>query len=104
MSNNHISKEGIHRLMCVAAGGLCGLGFLSSAIASPPLGHGRSSLSIDAARTVSVVGRSLTQQQHATTQLDLQPLRDPPVTAHDAAAALVSTPFPSAVHHLDLGK
>jgi len=92
--------------MCVAAGGLCGLGFLSSAIAFPPFSHGRSSVSsIDSARTVSVVSRSLTQQHASTTQLDLRPSRDfPPATMHDTAVALVSTPFPSAIHHLDLGK
>ena len=105
MSNNYIRKEAIPRLMCVAAGGLCSLSFLSSAIASPPFSHGRSLLStVDAARTVSVASRSLTQQQRIpTTPLDLRPSRDS-ATVHDAAAALVSTPFPSALHHLDLGK
>jgi len=39
------------------------------------------------------------------TQLDLRPLGDSrPVIMHDGAAALASTPFPSAIHHLDLGK
>jgi hypothetical protein len=102
-----MSREGIHRLMCVTAGGLCGLGCLSSAIASPPFSHQRSSAStIDSARFVSMASRSLTQQLHAsTTQLDLRPPGgSPPLAMHNGTAELVSTPFPSAIHHLDLGK
>lgn len=102
-----MSKEGNHRLMYVAAAGLCGLGFLSSAIASPPLSRGRSPVSsIDSARFISMASRSLAQQQHASTKrLDLRsPGDSAPATMHDPAVALVTTPFPSAIHHLDLGR
>lgn len=53
-----------------------------------------------------VASRSFTRPEHPSTpQLDLRPPGDPhPAIMHDGAAALASTPFPSAVHHLDLGK
>jgi hypothetical protein len=60
--------EGNSRL-CVAASGLCGLGLLSSAVASPPFNSGRSSS-----------------------------------TAQFGVAAPALTPFPTAIHHLDIGK
>ena len=93
--------------MQVAASGLCGLCFLSSAIASPPSSRGRSSASAaDSARFLSMAGRSFAQQHALTTQLDLRsPGASAPATAmHDPATAPVATPFPSTIHHLDLGK
>jgi hypothetical protein len=102
-----MQKEGKHRLMCVGTGGLCAIGVLNSVIASPPFGRGRSSLStIDSARSISVTSRSLAHQENtSTTQLDLRPPGDSyPATIDDGAAALASRPFPSAIHHLDLGQ
>jgi hypothetical protein len=102
-----MNNEGRNRLIWVAAGGLCSLGWLSSAIASPPLSLERSSLStIDSARSRLTSSWSSAHQEHiSATQLDLRPLGDSPSAInHRAAAALASAPFPSAIHHLDLGK
>jgi hypothetical protein len=95
-----------NRLIRVAAG-VCGLCLFGSAIASPPFSRGRSSLSpIDSARSISVASRLGARQEYApTTHLDLRPPGDsPPANIHGGAAALASAPFPSAIHHLDLGK
>jgi hypothetical protein len=102
-----VTKDRSNRMMGVAAGGLCGLGFLTAAAASPPFGHGNSSLStIDSARSVSAVGRYVARQEKAlTAQLDLHPPRDAPSDLpHHDADSLGSTPFPSSIHHLDLGR
>ena len=102
-----MNKEGKTRLMCVVAVGSFGLDLLNSAVASPPFSRVRSSLSTtDAARSIFVASRSFARQEHtSTTQLDLRPAGDSrPATMHDGAAALASTPFPSAIHHLNLGK
>jgi hypothetical protein len=102
-----MNQEGRNRLMRAAAGGLCGLGLMSSAIASPPISRGKSSPStIDSVRSLLVAGRSFAHQEHiSSNHLDLRPLVDPsPATVRGGAAALALTPFPSAIHHLDLGK
>jgi hypothetical protein len=102
-----MNQEGKSRLMCAAASGLCGLGLMSSAIASPPFNRGRSSLStIDSARSIVVASRSLAHQEHTSNnQLDLRTPGDfPQVAMQGAAAAPALAPFPSAIHHLDLGK
>ena len=103
-----MNQEGKSRLMCVAAGGLCGLGLMSSAIASPPFSRERTtSLSaIDSARHISVTSRSSAHQEHpSTAQLDLRPPgNSSPATVYDGATAPPSTFFPSAIHHLNLGK
>jgi len=45
------------------------------------------------------------QEYGRTTPLDLRPPGDsPPAIIHGGAAALAPAPFPSAIHHLDLGK
>lgn len=98
-----------NRLIRVAAGGICGLGWLSSAIASPPLSREWSSLfTADSARSRSVPSRLLAHQEHMSApapHLDLRTPEDSPRTLNrGAAAALASAPFPSAIHHLDLGK
>jgi hypothetical protein len=102
-----MNREGRHGLICVAAGGLCGLGWLSSANATPPLGREWSSLStIESLRSRSVSTRLFTHQEHTSApQLDLRPPDDSPRTINrGAAAALAPEPFPSMIHHLDLGK
>jgi hypothetical protein len=102
-----MNKKGKIRLICVAAGWLCGLGWLSSAIASPPISLERSSLStIDSARARLTSSWSFAHQEHIlATRLDLRPPGDSPSAInHRAAVALASAPFPSAIHHLDLGK
>jgi hypothetical protein len=102
-----MTKERSNRMMGVAAGGLCGLGFLTAAAASPPSGHGKSSLStIDSARSVSAVGRYVArQEQTLTTQLDLHPPRDAlSELSHRDVDSPGFAPFPSSIHHSDLGK
>jgi hypothetical protein len=99
-----MNKNRKSRRLCVAVGGLCSFGLLSGAIASPP--SVKSSLStFDSARSISAAGRSFAYQQHTTTLLDLRPpVESTRATIRSGAAALPSTPFPSAIHHLDLGK
>jgi hypothetical protein len=65
---------------------------------------------MDSARSISMASRSFAlrsfaHQEHATTPLDLQLPRDSPpaIIKNGGAAALTSTSFPSAIHHLDLG-
>jgi hypothetical protein len=102
-----MNREGKSRLMCVAAGGVCGLGLMSSAIASPPISRGRSSLSaVDSVRSVLVTNRSLVHQEYPSSQrLDLRPPGDsPPAAAKVGAPALALTRFPTAIHHLDISK
>lgn len=109
-----MTKERYKRLIGVAAGGLCGLAVLTTATASPPFLHGRSSLStIDSARPLSVASRPFARQGLTpTTQLDLglpgEPLRlpgEPPAAIiHGGVDALALVPFPSSIHHADLGK
>jgi hypothetical protein len=105
-ANDKMNKERGTRWIGVAAGGLCGLGFLTSATASPPLSPGRSSLSaIDSARSISAAGRSLAHQEHAApAQLDLLPPRDSPSARIRGGGDAPASPFPSSIHHLDLGK
>jgi hypothetical protein len=80
------------RLMCAAAGGLCGLGMMSSASASPP----------------SLGSTTFTHRAHASpvARLDLQLLveHSAPATPHGATTGFASAAFPSAIHHLDIGK
>jgi len=82
----------VMRQICAAAGGLCGLGLMSSAIASPPpLGP-----------------TEFTHRAHAApaARLDLQLLvgHSAPTIFHGATLGFSSTAFPSAIHHLDIGK
>jgi hypothetical protein len=100
-------KEGMDGLRCVAAGGLCGLGLLSSANASPPLSRESSSLSaIESAQSRTVSSRLFAHQTHTSaTRLDLRPLEESLSTNnHGSVSTLASLPFPSAIHHLYLGK
>ncbi len=95
-----------NRLIRVATG-VCGLCMFCSAVASPPFSRGGSSPStIDSARSISAASRSVARQEFIpTTHLDLRlPADSPPTIIHGGAAALASAPFPSAIHHLDLGK
>jgi hypothetical protein len=77
----------VMRQICAAAGGLCGLGLMSSAIASPP----------------PLADTAFTHRAHG---LDLQLLveHSAPSIIHGATAGFASTTFPSAIHHLDIGK
>lgn len=89
----------------VAAGGLCGLGFLTAAAASPPSAHGKSPLSTNDSVRLSAVGRYAAHQEQTLTRLDLHPPRDAPSEpSHRDVDSLGVTPFPSSIHHLDLGK
>jgi hypothetical protein len=100
-------KEDRNRLICVAAGCVCGLGWLSVAIASPPPKRESSSIfTVDSVRSRSVSSRLFAHPEHAPArQLDLRTPENSPQTIHRGAdAALASAPFPSAIHHLDMGK
>jgi hypothetical protein len=102
-----MNQEGKSRLKYVAAGGLCGLGLMSSAIASPPISRGKTSPStIDSARPTSVGSRSFAHQEPTSSNhLDLRPLEDSsPATVRGGAAAFALTTFPTAIHHLYLGR
>lgn len=92
--------------MHAAASGLFGLGLLSSATASSPFNGGGSPATVEAARPMSVTTRSFLHQEHASNaQLDLRlPADSSPAIIPRGAAAPASPPFPSAIHHLDLGK
>jgi hypothetical protein len=95
------------RLICIAAGSLCGLGLLNSAFAFPPLSRGGSSpATTESARSVSVIGKSFVHPVPISTPpLDLRPPQEPASRAvRDGAGALASASFPSAIHHSDLGK
>jgi hypothetical protein len=98
---------GVVRLIC-AAGGLCGLGLMSAAIAGPPQNAARPLLAAaGSARSTSVADTALARRAHASpaVQLDLQlPGRSPPAINQGAATGIASTAFPSAIHHLDLGR
>ena len=95
------------RLICIAAGSLCGLGLLNSAFAFPPLSRGGSSpATTESARSVSVIGKSFVHPVPISTPpLDLRPPQEPASRAvRDGTGALASASFPSAIHHSDLGK
>jgi hypothetical protein len=94
------------RLICIAAGSLCGLGLLNSAFAFPLLSRGGSShATTESARSVSVIGKSFVHPVPISTPLDLRPPQEPASRAvRDGAGALASASFPSAIHHSDLGK
>ena len=97
---------GVVRLMC-AAGGLCGLGFMSAAIAAPPQNGARPLLAAaGSARSTPVADSAFARRAHASpaVQLDLQlPGRSPPAINQGAAAGIASA-FPSAIHPLDVGQ
>jgi hypothetical protein len=80
------------RQIYAAAGGLCGLGLMSSAIASPP----------------PLADTAFTHRAHAApaARLDLQFLveHSAPAMDHGATTGFASTTFPSAIHHLEIGK
>jgi hypothetical protein len=100
------THKNAHRLTGVAAG-VCGFCLLGSAIASPPIGQGGSSLSIkDLMRSMSVAGRSVVRQEHLpSAHLDLRPPRDsPPTIIRGSVDPLAFTPFPSLTHRLGADK
>jgi hypothetical protein len=97
------TRKNNHRLAGVGAG-VCCFCLLGSAIASPPMVQGGSSLSVsDLVRSMSVASRSVVRQERMPgTHLDLRPLRDSsPMMNRASFDARSFTPFPSAVHHLD---
>src|SRR5271165_1897731 len=94
------------RVILNAAGGLCSLGLLNSALALPPLSRASSSLPAnESAIATSAVGRSLLRQQDTIrAPLDLRPPQELlSATVHQGAGTFASAPFPSAIHHLELG-
>jgi hypothetical protein len=95
------------RCILIAAGGLCGLGLLNSAIASPTLSRVSASRpATESARSTLAVGRSLAHQVNTSAApLDLRaPQESPSATIHQGAGALTSEPFPSVPHHLVSGR
>jgi hypothetical protein len=102
-----MNQEGKSRLMYVAASGLCALGLTSSAVASPPFTQGKYSPStVVTARSLLVVGRPFAHQEHpSANQLDLRtPRQSSQVTLQGGVAAPALVPFPTAIHHLYLGR
>ncbi len=101
-----MNQQNNNRLIRVATGA-CGFCLFCSAVAAPPFSRGATSRSIiDSARSITSTSRSLARQEYVpTAHLDLRPPADSaPTIIHGRAAPLASTPFPSAIHHLDLGK
>jgi len=100
----HRSRRAAELRRRIAAGGLCSLGLLSGAIAAPPSGSGKSPHStLEAARPLSVAGPAFGHPEHTGTRMDLQAPKDSPLPIiHGGAASITSTPFPSAIHHLEL--
>jgi hypothetical protein len=82
----------VMRQIYAAAGGLCSLGLMSLAIAAPP----------------PLADTTFTRRAHASAavRLDLQLLvaHSVPAIVHDTTTGFASTAFPSAIHHLDVGK
>src|SRR5208282_1038972 len=100
-----MKQKGRNRLMRVATGA-CGFSLLCSAVASPPFGRGGTPLSpIDSARSISAASRSVARQELVPIMhLDLRPPAYSTTTViHGGADAHASAPFPSAIHHLDIG-
>jgi hypothetical protein len=84
-----------HMWVCFAAGGLCGTGLSSSAIANPPLIGGKSSVStIDSVRSVAAAGsRSAVRQENTSAPLlDLRPPLDSSLAVILGPAARASYP------------
>jgi hypothetical protein len=95
-----------NRSICVVVGGLCSIGWLSSAIASPPVSRVNSAVStIESVRALAAATRTFVHPEHAPTPLlDLGPLSDSPRPAgHSEASVYPATVFPSGIHHLALG-
>ena len=90
-----------------AATGACGFCLVCSALASPPFSRGGLPPSIiDSARSISATSRSVARHEYMpTAHLDLRPpAESAPTIHHGGTDATASAPFPSAIHHLDLGK
>jgi hypothetical protein len=98
----NMKTNGKKRLIIIAAAALFNLGLVSSAIASPPLSRTGSSLStINSARPISAIRRSLDQREHT---LDLRLTRDLPSTDfRGGGSARDSTASPPAIHHFGVG-
>jgi hypothetical protein len=90
-SNDHMDKELTNRLTCLMASGLCGVGWLSSAIAAPP---------------VPLASRPFVHHEHTLAKLlDLRPPGDSSAsTMHGGGRTPGSESFPSAMHHVDVSK
>ena|SRR5208283_1520129 len=101
-----MKRKDRNRLIRVATGayGFC---LVCSALASPPFSRGGLPPSIiDSARSRSATSRSVARQEYMpTAHLDLRPpAESAPTIIHRGTDATASAPFPSAFHHLDLGK
>src|SRR5450631_1978813 len=105
--SNETGRSRTIRPLRIAAGALCSLGLLHSAIALPLVSRAGSSTPISvSARSTPARGLSLAHQAtNSIAPLDLRPPRDSAVPAdHSGAGALASEPFPSANHRVELGK
>lgn len=95
------------RLLHLVAVGFCGLGFLGSAFASPPLSLDTPSLApITPARSGPVARRLFAHQEHiSATLLNLRWRDDSsPAINRGRAGTPASALFPSAIHHLEVDK
>src|SRR5450755_3313578 len=104
-SSNETGRSRTIRPLRIAAGALCSLGLLHSAIALPLVRGSSTPISVSA-RSTPARGLSLAHQApNSIAPLDLRPPRDSAVPAdHSGAGALASEPFPSANHRVELGK
>jgi hypothetical protein len=93
-----MEKHGTQRTRILTAIGLCGVGLVSAALATPPLGRTEASFSaIAAAQPGAALHRALGQRENG---LDLRPASDLPATlAQDPAGGHVSKPPAPAMHH-----
>jgi hypothetical protein len=105
-SSNETGRTRAIRPICIAAGALCSLGLLHSAIALPLVSRAGSSTPISvSARSTPARGLSTAHQPpNSIGPLDLRPPRNAASPAGHGANALASEPFPSANHPGELGK
>lgn len=92
--------------MCAAAAGLCGLGVMSAAIASPSFSRERSLLSTFVSGRSPPISHSLAPKEPTSTlQLDLRPPGASfPASIFSGASSPAFAAFPSSMHRFDLPK
>ena len=106
-SSNETGRIRTIRAIGIAAGALCSLGLLHSAIALPLVSRAGSSPPVNvSARSTPAGGQSLAHQTlTSAAPLDLRPPRDSALPAdHPGAGALASEPFPSGNRRVEPGK
>jgi hypothetical protein len=97
-----MKKYRFNRFICIAAGGLCGLGFFATAIAAASLNRAApvpSTIDSKLSTRVALPSPVLPSAPAILTPLDLRLLRDPPAPdTHAGTAALAFGAFPLGIH------